>query len=290
MKPGQLLTRTLRLLRPLGRGSVGRVWVAEHLRLGTEVAVKVITPHASVDPELVERFRREGPASAQIKSPHVAQVLDHGATDDGALYIVMELLEGETLKERLDRLGMLPPGEVALLIGHAARGLVRAHRLGIVHRDIKPENLFVMNLDEELFLKVLDFGLAKRGGPVTGSGLTVTGAVMGTPVYMSPEQFASAKHVDHRADSWALAVVACRAMTGKLPFNGDSLAALAFSISKGAFIPPSSHRSDLPPEVDEWAARALRLNPDERFGTIREMSDALTRALGYAIEPGPASC
>lgn len=282
MKPGQQLTPTLRLVRPLGRGAVGQVWVAEHLGLGTKVAVKIITPRAADDPELVERFRREGPAQARIKSPHVAEVLEHGATDGGALYIVMELLKGETLKARLDRLGTLPPAELALLVGHAARGLSRAHELGIVHRDIKPENLFVMDAGGAPLLKVLDFGTAKGGAPGAGSGLTVTGAVLGTPVYMSPEQFASAKQVDHRADSWALAVVAYRALTGQLPFNGDSLPALAFSISRGAFTPPSRHRPELSPEVDEWAARALRLDPDGRFGSIREMAGALSRALGQA--------
>src|SRR5262249_44988052 len=157
---------------------------------------------------------------AQIKSPHVAQVFDHGVTADGAPYIVMELLDGEDLKQRVRRLGPLPPAEVARIISQAASALGRAHRLGIVHRDIKPDNLVSLDIEGELFVKVLDFGVAK--GALGGNlAMTSTGSVVGTPMYMSPEQILSAKHVDFRADLWALSVVAYFALTGHTPFAGE---------------------------------------------------------------------
>src|SRR5262249_9734339 len=144
--------------------------------------------------EYVERFRREATTPAQIKSPHVVQVFDHGVTERGVPYIVMELLSGEDLRRHVKRTGPLPPAKVAQIIAQAARALGRAHRLGIVHRDIKPDNLFILDVEGEPFVKVLDFGIAKHAGE--SPQLTATGSMVGTPVYMSPEQLLSAKAVD----------------------------------------------------------------------------------------------
>ncbi|AKT38924.1 serine/threonine-protein kinase [Chondromyces crocatus] len=287
MDAGELITPNLRLVRPLGRGAGGEVWLAEHLALDARVAVKFIARGAEAGPKRIARFQREASAAAQIKSPHVAQVLDHGVTREGACFIAMELLEGETLRSRIQRLGKLPPDEVALLVGQAARGLARAHRLGIVHRDVKPDNLFVLDLDGELFLKIIDFGAAKRELPSTGTPLTATGNLVGTPLYMSPEHFLSAKDVDQQADLWSLAVVTYEALTGCVPFDGATMGALALALHRGTFTPPGQLQPELPPALDAWMARAFQREPHRRFPSARDLSDALTHAVTPEIPRPP---
>ncbi|EYF01794.1 Serine-threonine protein kinase [Chondromyces apiculatus DSM 436] len=275
---GQQISPTLRLVRPLGQGAMGSVWVAEHLGLNTQVAVKFMTPAAAQDAVLVARFRREAAAAAQIKSPHVSQVFDHGVAADGSLYIVMELLEGEDLRRRITRLGRLSFREAAQIVSQTAKALGRAHQLGIIHRDIKPDNLFLLDLDGEPFVKVLDFGIAKQN--VQGDpGMTESGSMLGTPYYMSPEQLLSSKHVDARADLWALGVVAYQMLTGKLPFTGETLGALAVAVSSGVLVAPSALRSGIPPAVDAWVTRALQRDPAARFASAREMAEALEAAV-----------
>ncbi|AUX44184.1 protein kinase [Sorangium cellulosum] len=281
MIAGHQVTSTLRLSRQLGKGAMGSVWVADHLALGTQVAVKFMSPAYAEQGGFVERFRREAMAAAQIKSPHVAQVFDHGVTADGAPYIVMELLEGEDLKRRIERLRVLAPTEVALIVGQTAKALGRAHQLGIIHRDIKPDNIFLLDVDGEPFVKVVDFGVAKRvqGGAAGELGMTSTGSVLGTPLYMSPEQLLSAKHVDYRADLWGLAVVAYHALTGQVPFRGETLGALSVVLHTGIFTPPSALRPELGPAIDAWMKKALQLDPAARFSSARQMADALASAV-----------
>ena len=216
---------------------MGSVWAAEHLALDTLVAVKFMTRDHVLQPDLAARFRREAQAAAQLRSPHVTQVLDYGVTPDGEPYIVMELLEGETLRQRLRRVGNLPLGEVVHLIEQMAKGLSRAHQLGLVHRDIKPDNLFLIDVEGDPFVKVLDFGIAKHTA-LDVTTKTSTGAMLGTPFYMSPEQFDGAKDIDHRADLWALGIVTYQMLTGRLPFTGNTIVALARSAQAGNFAPP----------------------------------------------------
>ncbi|MBI4701237.1 MAG: serine/threonine protein kinase, partial [Deltaproteobacteria bacterium] len=224
-KPGTMVTPKVRLARPLGAGGMGSVWVADHLALEVEVAVKLISAEAlQRDPGLAERFKREAAVAAKIKSPHVVQMHDHGLTDDGTPYIVMELLAGESLRERLERCERLSPRETGLMLAQVAEVLSTAHAMGVVHRDLKPDNVFLVCSGYEIFVKVLDFGIAKHQGPAAGRPLTRTDAVMGTPEYMSPEQLLSAKAVDHRADLWALGVVVYEALTGWRPFHGETQA------------------------------------------------------------------
>ncbi|WP_437538809.1 protein kinase [Sorangium sp. So ce726] len=273
---GQMVTPSLRLVRILRRGGMGSIWVADRLPLKAQVAVKFMSPEYADDPGYVERFRREAVAAAQITSPHVAQVLDHGLTAEGMPYIAMELLRGEDLRVRISRQGRLPLGEVARIVAQAAKALGQAHRLGIVHRDIKPDNLFLIQVDGETFVKVLDFGIARR---VRDLRVTSTGNVVGTPLYMSPEQLVTPRDLDFRADLWSLGVVAYHAMTGRTPFAGETLAALTLAVHRGRFTPPSAHRIDVPAAVDEWMTRALQQDPSARFGSAKEMADALERAL-----------
>jgi len=278
MQPGQHVTPTLRLVQQIGRGGMGSVWLADHLGIGTQVAIKFIARQLLQDEPAVQRFRREAVAAAQIKSPHVAQVFDHGVTQEGMLYIVMELLEGELLGKRVKRAGPLGLRETATVVTQVAKALTKAHQLGIIHRDIKPDNIFLTDVDGEVFVKVIDFGVAKQAADVN-SGMTTTGSMVGTPLYMSPEQLFSAKHVDHRSDLWSLAVVAYHAMTGDLPFSGDTLGSLSVAVHTGVFSMPSAIQPGIPAAVDAWVQRALQQDPAHRFQSARELAETLERAV-----------
>ncbi|MFO0585923.1 MAG: protein kinase [Polyangiaceae bacterium] len=279
MEPGEQISPNLKLVRLLGKGGMGAVWVAEHLSLGTQVAVKVMSRAVAAEPELVERFRREALAAAQLKSPHVAQVFDHGVTASGEPYIVMELLEGEDLSKRVDREGPQSPAFVTEVIAQAAKGLTRAHAVGIVHRDIKAENVFLCEHDGDLLVKLLDFGIAKMSSE-NATSVTSTQGTFGTPLYMSPEQLLSAKRVDARADLWSLAVIAYLLLTTNFPFDGETLGAVSVAVHTGKFTPPSKLRPGLPPEVDAWFARAFHPSISVRFNTAKELAETLRTALG----------
>ncbi|AUX39861.1 hypothetical protein SOCE26_012560 [Sorangium cellulosum] len=211
--PGLHVTPHIRLVRPLGRGGMSSVWVAEHLGLRTHVVVKFLSDALAQSPEMVARFQREAALASQVKSPHVVQMIDHGLAPNGVPYIAMELLEGRDLRQLLAERGPLAPHEVVAILWQVAKALGRAHERGVVHRDIKPDNLFLCDVGHgELFVKVLDFGIAKVGA-ASDLGATRTGVTLGTPYYMSPEQVMGAK-VDARADVWSLGVVAYECMTG----------------------------------------------------------------------------
>ncbi|MBM4373866.1 MAG: protein kinase [Deltaproteobacteria bacterium] len=262
----------MKLSRPLGEGAMGKVWVADHLTLGTEVAVKFISAElAAQHPDIVKRFEREASVAARIKSPHVVQTFDRGVTDDGTPFIVMELLEGQSLWDMLEA-GPLALRDTADIVLQVARALRRAHELGIVHRDIKPENVFVSKSDDGVFCKVLDFGIAKQASLPVLEGLTSPGTLIGTPEFMSPELFTSAAEADERADLWALAVTAYQCLTGEYPFPGKTLGVLCAQLLRGEFEPPSRHRAELGAAVDAWFARAFARDPADRFASARELA------------------
>ena len=200
----ELVAGKYKVTRLLGQGGMGSVWEGVHTSLGTRVAVKFIDTAFANDREARQRFEREAQAAATLKSKHVVQVYDHGVMPDGRPYIVMEFLAGEPLDKRLDRFGVLEPGQCAKIIGQVARALAKAHAQGIVHRDLKPENVFLVWDDEDGqdIAKVVDFGIAKFTNSDIGSA-TRTGSVLGTPYFMSPEQARGLKNVDHRSDLWS---------------------------------------------------------------------------------------
>jgi serine/threonine protein kinase len=280
-EPGTFIGPNLRLVRLLAKGGMGSVWVADHLGLHTQVAVKFIADDAAEDPMIKARFEREALAAAQLRSPHVVQIFDHGRTESGASYIAMELLDGETLGKRLMRLGALNARETVVIVGQVCRALSKAHAAGIVHRDIKPDNIFIIDSDGELFVKVLDFGIAK-GATDQPLNVTSTGMAVGTPLYMSPEQSVSAKDVTFSTDLWAIAAVAYRCLVGQVPFKGSSFGALCLAINRGQFPPPTTLRPDLAPALDAWFARALALSTADRFASAREFSAQFSRAAGFS--------
>ena len=278
-----MVTSTVRLERPLGEGGMGSVWVAEHLALKTTVVVKFMSKELAANADAVERFSREAAAAAQVKSPHVVHTLDHGVTSENVPYIVMELLDGHDLGAQLQLTPVLPPREVAGIISQAAKALARAHAVGIVHRDIKPDNIFLCDADGgDVFVKLLDFGIAKSTQTL-GTG-TRTGSIIGTPSYMSPEQIIGAK-IDHRTDIWSLGAVAFEALTGKKPYDGDNVGAIALSIH-GVPPVPSAVNPELSRAIDAWYARACAVDVGNRYSSAKDLAQGLAEAVsGVASVP-----
>jgi eukaryotic-like serine/threonine-protein kinase len=277
LQPGVAVTPTIRLVRCLGAGGMGSVWIADHLALHTQVVVKFMAAQLVTSADAVERFAREAGAAAQVKSPHVVQMLDHGITADGVPFIVMELLEGHDLARHLsNRGGRLPLGEIADIVSQVCKALGRAHERGIVHRDIKPENIFLCDVGQsELFVKILDFGIAKAAANSTLSGDTKTGATLGTPYYMSPEQMVGARTIDSRSDLWSLGVVVYQCVLGVRPFDAETFGALAVMIHTAQVPTPSAVDPSVPAAFDAWFFKACSKSPDARFANARELADAL---------------
>jgi eukaryotic-like serine/threonine-protein kinase len=267
------------LVRCIGVGGMGSVWEAQHETLKRRVAVKFIHAGFVRDDEARQRFETEAKAASALHSRHAVEMFDHGVTEQGEPFIVMELLIGESLEARLRREGRLSIPATASILVQAARALQQAHDLGIVHRDLKPENLFLAP-DEEpgaILTKVLDFGVAKVTGAsaALGDAKTKTGTLLGTPYYMAPEQARGARELDGRADLWSLGVIAYRCVTGVLPFEGEALGDLLVNICTGRFLPPSSQDRSLPPAFDAWVARALAVSPAGRFASATELAQSL---------------
>jgi serine/threonine-protein kinase len=260
---------------------MGSVWLADHLGLEAQVVVKFMATELLAHPEFVSRFRREATAASQVRSPHVVQVLDHGVTPEGVPYIVMEYLEGRDLESRISQRGPLSVDELELVVTHVSRALARAHEKGIVHRDIKPANIFLCDQGgDEPFVKLLDFGIAK-GVELIGPG-TRTGALIGSPRYMSPEQLVGAKTLDHRTDLWSLAIVAFEALTTQAPFVAETLGAITLLVHAENRPSLTKLRPDLPASFDAWFVRATASDPNARFASAKDLRDAFAAAAAEA--------
>ncbi|MEQ9320122.1 MAG: serine/threonine-protein kinase, partial [Polyangiaceae bacterium] len=216
------------------------------------------------------RFDREAKAAAALRSPYVVQVLDYG-TDRGQRFLVMELLDGEDLSRRLNKVGRLTPLEVLAIIAQVGKALALAAKLKILHRDLKPGNIFLAQGGDEEIVKVLDFGVAKTAGQYPVGKETATGTLVGSPHYMSPEQTRGTKDMDHRSDLWSLAVIMYQMLTGKRPFEGSVLGDVLFKIYNEEPEPPTSIVPELPDGVDAFFLRALHRDPDERYQSAPEL-------------------
>jgi serine/threonine-protein kinase len=286
--PGQVLLGKYVLKRLLGRGGVGVVYEAEHLRLRQRVAVKFLAPEMAEHADMVERFEREARAMALMSSPYVTRVIDVDTTEARVPFLVMEFLQGHDLQAELKARGALTIPEAAHWVREACAGMAVAHAAGIVHRDLKPANLFIVDEANARTLKIMDFGISK----ITGEDLdvTMTTTSLGTPAYMSPEQVKSAKHIDGRADVWSLGVILYRALSGRLPFRGSGTTGMAVSIVNDEPEPIEAIMPDLPPGLIAVVRRALEKNPDARFPSVGALSDALAAyehggALGTQAPP-----
>ncbi len=269
------------LVRQIGRGGMGTVWQARHLTLDTDCAIKFIEGEYAKTAEARQRFEREARAAAQLRSPNVVQIFDHGGWE-GIPFIVMELLDGEDLGRRIARHGgRVPPADLCRILAQVSRALTKAHQVGIVHRDLKPENIFLVRDDDREVAKILDFGIAKQTTAL-GDSNTKTGAMLGTPYYMSPEQAQGTKSVDPRSDLWSLAVIVYQCVTGRLPFESKALGDLLVKIIVQPLPVPSRVAPGVPPTFDAWWARASSREPAGRFQTAREFVEALSLALGQS--------
>jgi len=284
MAKGLVLAKRFRLVAKLGEGGMGSVWRADDLTLDSQVAVKLIDPAIASSTEALGRFKREAQAAAALRSVHVVQILDHGFdVENGLPFIAMELLEGESLAARLTRLKRLPAMDTADILSQVARALTRAHEKGIVHRDLKPDNIFLVREGENEIAKVLDFGIAKRTGVLgnTGDVKTNTGAMLGTPYYMSPEQALGQSTIDHRTDIWSLGIIAYECLTGLRPFDKKTLGALLMAICNEPLPVPSTVGS-VPASFDAWFAKVAARKPEERFASAAEATAELRLVCGYS--------
>jgi eukaryotic-like serine/threonine-protein kinase len=286
---GTLLVGKYRVISELGRGGMAAVYEAENLTIGKKLAVKVLAAELANSAIVIERFFREARAAASVKSPYIVEVYDSGRLEDGRPFIAMELLEGESLYDRMARVRLIDPQSTVRIIGQVAKGLMKAHAANIVHRDLKPENIHLCKgEDGDEIAKILDFGLAKFYSPVKTdektARLTREGAVFGTPAYMSPEQVRGQGSVDHRADLWALGCMTFECLTGRPVWNTDQGVAMTFAAIAAAQLPvPSRMRLDLPAAFDVWFRKALDRDPDKRFQTAKELAEDLAKALGTHI-------
>ncbi|MCE7894098.1 MAG: serine/threonine protein kinase, partial [Sorangiineae bacterium PRO1] len=288
---GTVLEGKFRITKEIGRGGMAAVYEAENITLGKRVAVKILAAELVTSRIVRERFLREARAAAAIRSPNICDVYDSGMYD-GRPFLVMELLEGESLYDMMTRVRRIDADTTLAVITQAARGLQKAHESSVIHRDLKPENIFVTKTPEgEMVVKLLDFGLAKfyeQTGDAASPRLTREGALFGTPAYMSPEQAKGQGEVDHRADLWALGCIVYECLTGTTVWNVDQGVAMILAQIAGAPIPkPSKLRPDLPPQFDQWFVKALERDPQKRFQNAKELAQTLAEALTPATSVAP---
>jgi serine/threonine-protein kinase len=274
---GAELEGRYRILRKLGEGGMGTVFEAEHTALGKRIAVKMLHAHVAKLPDAVRRFAREARAAAEIGHPNIVEVFDTG-THLGEPFLVMELLRGETLAERLSRPEAVACAEACRVLGCVLSALASAHAKGIIHRDLKPENVFLTDGLGAPGVKLLDFGISKfRRSGATLEQTTQEGVPLGTPAYMAPEQWMGRRDIDHRADLFAVGVMLYELLTGGLPYEGANQAELFLEIVRGTSVPeaPSALEPDVPAALDAVLLRALERDPARRFTSAREFLDAL---------------
>jgi len=270
------------LLRTLGEGGMGVVFEAQHVTMHRRAAIKVLRPELIKDEQAIRRFFNEARATNEVRHPGIVQIYDCGTREDGSPWLIMELLEGETLTSRMERRGAMPLAEVVTLAAQTTSVLEAAHRAGIIHRDLKPDNLFIVNNQETPTgerIKVLDFGIAK----LTSSGgaksmHTQTGMLMGTPLYMSPEQCRGVGHVDARSDIYSFGLILYQMVCGHLPFVSDGMGEL-FDMQMNHPPPPLDRKvPGIAPALADLIYRALKKDPGERFQTMAELQRALIAA------------
>ena len=285
---GETLSNAYRVIRLIGEWAMGCIYEARLLRLDKRVAIKVLARELAANSEALARFHREAEITSQLGHPHIINVFDFGTTDRGQPYLVMEYLEGEDLAYKLARKGVLTLPAAVRITKQVASALAETHAKGIVHRDLKPANVFIVRVQGEDFAKVLDFGISKVRAASTA--LTNGSTLMGTPMYMAPEQAKGDAELDHLTDQWALACITFEMLAGRPPFVGDDTAALLYQVVHEN--PPrlSHFVKDLPPNVERVVQRALTKHPPDRFANVTAFARALeAAAAGKPLPPEPMS-
>ena len=279
---GAVVDGRYRLIERIGLGGMGAVYRAEHVGMGRVVAVKILRPELGGRADATERFTREAQASARVAHKNVCAVSDFGVRDDGTLYLVMEYLRGETLRQRLDAVGRLPWPSAVSIARHVARGLAHAHAMGVIHRDIKPENIFLVDDDDDReFAKILDFGIARSLAAEDDGRVTQAGFVVGTPAYLSPEQ-ALGTDVDHRADIYSLCIVLYEMICGRTPF-GDRPPVAMLTAHAVVDVPTFAEVApdvEVPPLVETIVRRGLAKDRNDRHPDAAALTAALDEVRG----------
>jgi eukaryotic-like serine/threonine-protein kinase len=280
---GSVVAGKYRVERLLGQGGMGSVWAGRHVTLGQLVAIKFVHPKLAGSADARRRFDNEAKAAARIKSRHAVSVYDHGVSESGQPYIVMEYLEGEALERAIRRRGKLPFSEVVQIVAQSARALSAAHEAHVVHRDLKPDNIFLAQDAESSRLgysiKLVDFGIAKlvQDEAETGASATQAGMVLGTPHYMSPEALTATAPVSAASDIWSLGACAFAAAVGRVPFDGDAIGDVVLKVCASPLPVPSKLEPTLPKAFDAWFAKCCSRDISRRFKTAGEAADALLR-------------
>jgi eukaryotic-like serine/threonine-protein kinase len=264
------------LIRKLGEGGMGDVYLAEHSLLKRPCALKLIKPEAGHDPVAMARFEREVQSAARLAHPNTIEIFDYGLTGDGTFYYVMEYLQGKSLADLVRSHGPLPAGRVIYLMRQVCAGLAEAHGMGLVHRDLKPQNVFVaVRGGESDVSKVLDFGLVKLTSDPAAAHLTSDMTISGTPMFMAPEQTVGDRSLDARADIYALGAVMYHALTGQPPFLGENAFAIMMAHSRDPVVPPSQLNPSVPADLEQVVLRCLAKKPEDRYPTAKALGQAL---------------
>ncbi|MBI5490865.1 MAG: serine/threonine protein kinase [Deltaproteobacteria bacterium] len=274
---GPILDGRYRLRERIGCGGMGVVHRAEHLQIGRVVAVKILRHELAGDRRAVQRFQREAVAAGRIGDPHIVQVLDLGREPGGSPYVVMELVEGRSLRELFAEAAPLPARRAAHLGCQLLAALSAAHARGIVHRDLKPSNVMLVRVDDEPdFVKLLDFGICKFVGDPSMLQLTRAGALVGTPGFMAPEQILAGRDIDHRVDLWSVGALLYLALTGRRPHEGPGRAGEILAAVEEDVPPLRVHRADLEPGLEAVVLRALAREREARYPTAAAFREALS--------------
>jgi serine/threonine-protein kinase len=265
-----------RLLKPLGAGGMGEVYLAEHRMLKRPCAIKLIHPDRAGDPHVLARFEREVRMTAQLSHWNTVEIFDYGRTDDGTFFYVMEYLPGLSLQDLLERHGPLPSGRVIHLLRQACQGLREAHRVGLIHRDIKPANVFAAQRGGLYdVVKLLDFGLVKPVGEAPSTLLSQEGGISGTPLFMSPEQARGLGDLDARNDIYSLGAVAYALLTGRPPFDGATAMEVMIAHARDEVVWRLEDQADVPDDLKRVVLRCLAKRPEDRFHDVESLEQAL---------------